>query len=161
MTGFEYALAGLMAATGYIKEGETMVRAIRDRYDGEKRNPWNEIECGHNYARTMASYALMPIYSGFSFDMTQKYIGFAPIVKGDGQYVWSVGNTWGTVRFAGKLCVLTVQGDPLKLEAFGLRNADVAASVCADGETVAFESHSEKITFAECVITRELVIETR
>ena len=63
MTGFEYALAGLMLANGYIDEGCAMVKAVRDRYDGERRNPWNEIECGSNYARSMASFALMPICS--------------------------------------------------------------------------------------------------
>ena len=31
---------------------------------------------------------------------------------GDGQYVWSVGNTWGRVRFEKHTCTLTVLGDP-------------------------------------------------
>ncbi|MBQ8311375.1 MAG: hypothetical protein IJX80_10235 [Clostridia bacterium] len=156
MTGFEYAAAGLMLANGYVDECETMVKAIRDRYDGEKRNPWDEIECGHNYARTMASYALMPLWSGFSFDMTEKYIGFAPVVHGDGQYVWSVGNTWGPVRFADKKCVLTVLGEPLTLATFGLQCE--IASVCADGERVAFDACDGKIRFAERSIAKELVI---
>jgi hypothetical protein len=55
-TGFEYAFGGLLLAQGFIREGESVVKAIRDRYDGEKRNPWSEIECGHNYARSMASW---------------------------------------------------------------------------------------------------------
>jgi len=161
MTGFEYAAAGLMLANGYIDECETMVRAIRDRYDGEKRNPWDEIECGHNYARTMASYALMPLWSGFTFDMTEKYIGFAPIGKDDGQYVWSVGNTWGKVRFDGKKCVLTVLGEPLTLASFGLRNADAVVSVSVDGAAISYTARDGKIMFAaECVIADELVIET-
>lgn len=161
MTGFEYAAAGLMLVNGYIDECETMVRAIRDRYDGEKRNPWDEIECGHNYARTMASYALMPLWSGFTFDMTEKYIGFAPIGKDDGQYVWSVGNTWGKVRFDGKKCVLTVLGEPLTLASFGLRNADAVVSVSVDGAAISYTARDGKIMFAaECVIADELVIET-
>ena len=161
MTGFEYAAAGLMLVNGYVDECETMVKAIRDRYDGEKRNPWDEIECGHNYARTMASYALMPLWSGFTFDMTEKYIGFTPITQGDGQYVWSIGNTWGKVRFEGKKCVLTVLGDSLTLASFGVYRAATVAAVSVDGVAVPYAVSDKKITFdAECVITNELVIET-
>ena len=48
-----------MIMTGLVDEGMTCVEAIRQRYDGERRNPWNEFECGSNYARSMASYALL------------------------------------------------------------------------------------------------------
>ena len=137
-----------------------MVGAIRDRYDGEKRNPWDEIECGHNYARTMASYALMPLWSGFSFDMTENYIGFAPRKAGDGQYVWSVGNTWGTVRFEGKRCTLRVLGDALTLAAFGLRDDSAVASVTVDGAPIAFDAKDGRVTFSKTAIARELIVET-
>ena len=160
MTGFEYAAAGLMLANGYTEECETMVKAIRDRYDGEKRNPWDEIECGHNYARSMASYSLMPLWSGFSFDMSKNYIGFAPRRAGDGQYVWSVGNTWGGVRFEGGMCTLTVKGEPLELSSFGLRERCEVASVTIDGVPIPFETVGAVVTFDRRTIARELVIAT-
>ena len=68
MHGFEYAFAGLLIARGRIDEGLTVVRAVRSRYNGANRNPWNEIECGSNYARSMASFALLPLFSGFRYD---------------------------------------------------------------------------------------------
>ena len=36
-----------------------IVRECRERYDGRVRNPFNEIECGHWYARAMASYGML------------------------------------------------------------------------------------------------------
>ena len=83
MHGFEYALAGLMIAEGMTDEGMAIVTAVRDRYRGYNRNPFNEIECGSNYARSMASFALLPLFSGFSFDMTKGRLGFAPVLPGD------------------------------------------------------------------------------
>jgi uncharacterized protein (DUF608 family) len=71
MHGFEYQVACHMIQEGMIKEGVELVKAVRDRYDGRTRNPWNEIECGSNYARSMASYALLNAFSGFSFDMSR------------------------------------------------------------------------------------------
>ena len=59
MHGYEYQVACHMIQEGMVAEGLEVVQAIRDRYDGFKRNPWNEIECGNNYARSMASYALL------------------------------------------------------------------------------------------------------
>jgi non-lysosomal glucosylceramidase len=82
MHGFEYAAAIQMIQSGLVDEGMAVVTAVRDRYDGERRNPWNEFECGSNYARSMASYALLNAFSGFSFDMARGVVGFDPIVKG-------------------------------------------------------------------------------
>ena len=55
MHGFEYAAACSMILNGLEKEGLRCIRAVRDRYDGKRRNPWNEIECGGHYARSMAA----------------------------------------------------------------------------------------------------------
>lgn len=155
MTGFEYALAGLMIANGHIGEGETIVKAVRDRYDGEKRNPWNEIECGSNYARSMASYALLPIYSGFSFDMTEGRIGFSPIASKFGRYPWSVGNTWGTVETGLNMHTLCVCGEPLSISSYIANNGALAVSVVADGNAVAFENDNGVISFGDNIIVKD------
>ena len=158
MTGFEYALAGLMIAEGYVAEGERMVKAIRDRYDGEKRNPWNEIECGNNYARSMASYALLPIYSGFSFDMTKRHIGFAPIT-GKGTYLFSACESWGTVSCEEGDYNLTMLGAPLTLSSLSVPNAEKISSVTVDGEPIAFEAKDGMLIFGEIKIAQELCLQ--
>lgn len=158
MTGFEYALAGLMIAEGYVAEGEELVKAVRDRYDGEKRNPWNEIECGSNYARSMASFALMPIYSGFTFDMTKKHIGFAPITGG-GKYLFSAGDSWGKVAISQTGCLLTILGAALTLNSISVPMAQKITKVTADGVEVAFKTENGKLLFDEIQIKRQLELQ--
>ncbi len=155
MSGFEYALAGLMISQGYVAEGESIVKAVRDRYDGEKRDPWNEIECGSNYARSMASYALMPIYSGFTFDMTQRHIGFAPILDA-GKYLFSVCESWGTVEFDNKVYRISMLGNPLTLSSLSIPNCEKVTSVTVDGESIDFEIKDGKLIFGEIKISEEI-----
>ncbi len=96
MTGFEWAFACHLVMAGELEKGGQVARAIRERYRGDNRNPWNEIECGSNYARSMAAYAMLQAYSGFSYDMGEGRIGFQPVVDGDFQCFWSLGRVWGT-----------------------------------------------------------------
>jgi uncharacterized protein (DUF608 family) len=100
MHGFEYQAAAHMIMEGMLEEGCELVKAVRDRYDGERRNPWNEIECGSNYARSMASYSLLNAFSGFSCNVAQGEIGFNPPgqLKGPLNFFWSLGTGWGTVE---------------------------------------------------------------
>ncbi|MDR2618032.1 MAG: glycoside hydrolase family 116 protein, partial [Treponema sp.] len=106
MHGFEYQAAIHMIQEGLEKEGLDIVAGIRNRYTGENRNPWNEMECGSNYARSMASYALLLAYSGFSYDMTKEEIGFAPLKEG--KYFWSLDKAWGVFEQKGKTGILSV-----------------------------------------------------
>ena len=161
MTGFEYALGGLMLSQGFVTEGENIIKAVRDRYDGEKRNPWSEIECGHNYARSMASYALLLIYSGFTFDMTKKHIGFDPIKKGDGNYFWSVGSSYGNMQYAGDKRALSVTGDEIELASFGLSRGETAISVTVDNISLPFEQKGSAVFFSNTKVHSMLTIETR
>ena len=95
MTGFEWAFATHLAWRGLAKEAEKVAAAIRARYDGAKRNPWNEIECGSNYARAMAAYGMLQAFSGFHYDMTRGEIGFEPRLPGAFSCFWSLGRAWG------------------------------------------------------------------
>jgi hypothetical protein len=77
-TGIEYQVASHLIEEGFIDEGLTIVKALRSRYDGSVRNPWNEYECGNYYARAMASYALLGALSGFRYSAAQKTLWFGP-----------------------------------------------------------------------------------
>ena len=158
MTGFEYALAGLMIYEGFVTEGENIVKAVRDRYDGEKRNPWNEIECGSNYARSMASYALMPIYSGFSFDMTKKHIGFAPI-QNSGKYLFSACESWGSMEIGEGRCNISIFGNALTLHSITIPGADQITNVTVDGETIDFHVINGCIILDHVEIRKELILQ--
>ncbi len=100
MNGFEYAAAAHMIQRGMVKQGMEAVAALRARYDGEKRNPWNEFECGSNYARSTASYALLNAFSRFTFDMSKARIGFDPVLTDRGRFrcFWSLDSGWGIVE---------------------------------------------------------------
>jgi len=71
-TGIEYQVASHLMLEGMVEEGLDIVRTCRDRYDGIVRNPFNEYECGHWYARAMSSYALIHGLTGIRYDAVGK-----------------------------------------------------------------------------------------
>jgi len=161
MHGFEYAFAGLLLAEGMTEEGLSVVRSVRDRYDGERRNPYNEMECGSNYARSMASFALLPILAGYSFDMTRGDIGFSPRMrneKGGFSSVFGACDSFGKVKSDTASTALTLLSGALTLSSLGLPEAGEVLSVTADGKTVPFEQHQNKLAFANLRFTKELII---
>ncbi len=122
MHGMEYAFGQMLMAYGMLGEGVKVTAGVRDRYDGAKRNPWNEIECGSNYARSMASWGAMIVLSGFSFDAGRGHIGFAPKLQEQGRFAsfWSGVNAYGTVEFADGTARIAVLGGDLELRSLGL-----------------------------------------
>lgn len=96
MTGFEYQAAALMIYEGMVDEGVRVVESIRARFDGRKRNPWDEPECGHHYARAMAAWSSLLALSGFHYDGIEKTIGFAPRYSPEKfRTFWAAGSGWG------------------------------------------------------------------
>lgn len=96
MTGFEYTAAVLMLHRGMVDDGVEVIGNIRARYDGERRNPWNEAECGHHYARAMASWAAIPALAGFAFHAADKRLEIRPRVNAAKfRSFWSTGTAWG------------------------------------------------------------------
>ena len=97
MTGFEYTAAVGMLYEGQIENGLRCISNIRNRYDGLKRNPFDEAECGHHYARAMDSWSSLLALSGFQYSAVDHSITFDPKVnRDDFKTFWSAGNTWGT-----------------------------------------------------------------
>lgn len=97
MTGFEHTVAAHLMYEGMSKEGERVVQDIRDRYDGCKRNPFNEAECGHHYARAMAAWAEVLAWTGFQYSALTKTMTFASSRK-KVKWFWSTGYAWGMVE---------------------------------------------------------------
>jgi uncharacterized protein (DUF608 family) len=97
MTGFEYSAAVLMLYAGMIREGLECIENIRRRYDGERRNPYDEAECGHHYARAMAAWGAVLALSGFRYHGSEKSVVAAPrIHAADFRSMWSTATAWGT-----------------------------------------------------------------
>jgi uncharacterized protein (DUF608 family) len=96
-TGIEYQAASHMMRMGLVQEGLEVVRVCRNRYDGEVRNPFNEYECGHWYARAMSSYALVYGLSGASYDAVEKVLYLEPSISGDFRSFFSAAGSYGTV----------------------------------------------------------------
>ena len=157
MHGFEYALAGLMIAEGMVDEGMAIVTAVRDRYRGFNRNPFNEIECGSNYARSMASFALLPIFSGFSFNMPDREIGFSPILPGDFRAPWFLDCAWGEYEKTNAATTLTVLSGSLHLKKLNLPNLARVRSVTADGAEIPFVLRDGAL-YLDATIHRQIVI---
>ncbi|MEN3186763.1 MAG: GH116 family glycosyl-hydrolase [Atribacterota bacterium] len=98
-TGAEYQVAAQLIWEGFVYEGLRLVKAVRERHDGYRRNPWNEVECGHHYVRAMSSWALLLSLSGFQYDMVQGTMSFHPVIHQDNFSVfWSTGKAWGIYR---------------------------------------------------------------
>ena len=97
MTGFEYSAAILMLYVGMMAEGVELIENIRRRYDGKRRNPWDEAECGFHYARPMASWSALLALSGFRYDGKNQTIEAKPRVDSTNfSSFWSTGLGWGT-----------------------------------------------------------------
>ncbi len=94
MTGFEYTAAVGMLYEGLTREGLQCIRDIRARYDGRKRNPFDEAECGHHYARAMTSWAAALALTGFQYDAAAQSLEFAAASE-PVRWFWSNGDAWG------------------------------------------------------------------
>ncbi len=113
-TGIEYMSASHMIMHGMVDEGLEIVRAARNRHDGSRRNPWNDIECGSYYARSMSAWQLVNAFSGLSADFVAGRLSFAPKIDGDYKLFWSAGNGYGTLTRKGGRVTLEVLGGRLE-----------------------------------------------
>ena len=102
MNGFEYQVAAHMVYEGeagseLVEKGLAITRAVHDRYAADRRNPYNEIECGDHYARSMASYGVFLAACGFEYHGPKGQLGFSPrITPDDFKAPFTTAEGWGT-----------------------------------------------------------------
>jgi non-lysosomal glucosylceramidase len=170
MNGFEYQVAAHMVYEGepgseLVRKGLAVTRAIHDRYAADRRNPYNEIECGDHYARSMASYGVFLAACGFEYHGPKGHIGFAPRISPDDfRAPFTTAEGWGTYsqkRSGARLTVeVVVRWGELRLKTLGLTvpgevdasrvnvtlgGAKVAASARANGARTRIELGAETV----------------
>lgn len=130
MTGFEYSAAVHMLYEGLEEEGLRCIQAIRDRYDGRKRSPFDEAECGHHYARAMAAWAALLAWTGFHYSAIT---GELAIADRPGTFFWANGYAWGTYTLdAASLTWRVLHGQmAVKAVRVGERSLDETATLRA------------------------------
>jgi len=117
MTGFEHSLAVHLIYEGMVEEGLKVIRDVRSRYDGRKRSPFNEKECGNHYARAMAAWGAVLALTGFQWSGVEKSMRLG---GGDGSHFWSNGFAWGVCSVKGAKVKLELKGGSLALGSFEL-----------------------------------------
>ena len=109
-TGLEYTAASHMIFAGMVREGVECITSVRARYDGERRNPWDEAECGSHYARAMAAWSGLLAISGFRYHGRTREVTVLPRLPLSGfRCFWSTGTGWGTFAFG-------ATGSPLRIQ---------------------------------------------
>jgi len=96
-TGIEYLVASQFINAGMLREGLETIENVRRRFDGERRNPWDEPECGHHYARAMSSWSTVIAITGFQYNGAHQAITLMPKMANPRfKSFWSTGSGWGS-----------------------------------------------------------------
>jgi len=121
MTGFEYTAIIGMLYDGMTEDAILCIQNIRDRYDGLKRNPFNEAEYGNHYSRAMAAWGTALAYTGFQSSAVDQSMSFNPV---NGNYFWSNGYQYGSIEIQDsgndKSVTITSHNGDLTLKSFTL-----------------------------------------
>jgi hypothetical protein len=166
MNGFESQVAAHMIAEGMVKEGMAVLKTLDERYDGNKRNPFNEVECGDHYGRSMASYGAFIAITGFTYHGPKRHIGFAPRITpenfkaaftaAEGWGSYSQKNSEGTLK-----AELAVKYGQVPIQTISLMSPGGKGmwkvSAVVDGKSLA-ATVMEKDGSAEVIFSKDLIL---
>ena len=172
-TGLEYSTAATMIANGLLTEGFTVVKAVVDRYDGQRRsgltdrawgysgNPFGDDECGKFYARAMSVWSLLLTCQGFIYDGPAGRIGFKPPWRPeDHTSFFTAAEGWGVFsqRRSGNIQTELIE---MRYGRIRIQSLIFEASEKARAETVAVTRNRQAVP-STCIVTSgEVVIELR
>lgn len=145
-SGLEYPMAAMLLHEGFADDCLTLLGDIRDRHDGSRRSPWNEIECGDHYVRPMASWTLLEEAAGYQYDAVQGSLTLAPRLQADDfRSFWITAGGWGSVQMDGGHAEIRVDYGSLTLHELRLRTITehVPAQVQMDDQPVMVNARRE------------------
>ncbi|MEI9918605.1 MAG: GH116 family glycosyl-hydrolase [Bacteroidota bacterium] len=122
-SGLEYTAAAGMIYAGMNDQAVNVIKNVRARYDGQKRSPFDEEECGHHYARAMAAWSNILALSEFNYSaVDQKF----SITSKPGTYFWSTGYAWGTATVAGNSVTIEKHFGELSVKSVELKGVGIS-----------------------------------
>jgi len=130
MTGFEYTAASHMIFEGMTTEGVECITSIRKRYDGARRNPWDEAECGHHYARAMAAWSGILAYGGFHYNAATQTLTVNPKSnRPDFRCIWSTATGWGVFHATTSQLIIKVHAGQLPIQTCTYRGKPITPRI--------------------------------
>lgn len=115
-TGIEYQVASHLIFMGEVEKGLEIAEKCRSRYQGNVRNPFDEYECGHWYARAMSSYALIQALTGIRYNAYTKTLYIDPKISGDFDSFLSTNTGYGLAGMKGGKPYLKVVNGSIDVE---------------------------------------------
>jgi uncharacterized protein (DUF608 family) len=134
-TGVEYQVAAHCLFEGMTEQGLRILTGLRDRYDGSRRNPYNEIECGDHYSRAMAGFSVLDAWTGAWYDA---WAGHLRLGLGAERYPLIAGPGWGEVTAAERTLTFRCLGGEVPLTEVSVP-AGVIEAVTIGGRRAAVE----------------------
>ena len=157
-TGIEYQVAAHCIMEGDVESGLQLTKSLRDRYDGSRRNPYNEIECGDHYSRAMAGWSVLEAITGVRYDGMRGSLQIAPaglpdllqapVVFGDG---WGT-LTWRKTGTEQEINLMCAHGHfTFRQITLGADAADTLTATI-DGLPLAITSEGATLTFDDAIV---------
>ena len=141
-TGIEHQVAASLLFAGRYDDALLVERTLRARYDGGHRSPWNEIECGNHYARSLASWALLLGATGAQWDAPTGALSFAPCAStgsaaqggasatpGAESFLFTTGTGWGRVEIDDDALTLHLDGGELDIADLQLHGRSIGRGI--------------------------------
>ncbi|HKK62434.1 MAG TPA: GH116 family glycosyl hydrolase, partial [Bacteroidales bacterium] len=117
----EYRVAASLIFSGQLVEGLNIVEAMRKRYDGSARNPFNAKKTAGNNAPALSAWSVYQAMSGYSYNGLKGTMKFSPAEDVlPHRYIWTTDRGWGTITASRAKVELKCLSGELELDKFSL-----------------------------------------